>query len=822
MVLQTPLRKAAVATALAGLATITVAGIGMAAADAKQPPPEPRSLAATRTLAANAAGSFISEHPEEFNAGGGDRFLRRPVISSNGTQYVPYQRTYAGLPVVGGDFVIATDSDGHVVATSVAQDKTIDKLDTQPSVRAARAVKIAKARVSKVTNVSKPRLVVHALGTPRLAWETVVKGVKAGEPSRQSVYVDASTGKLIGAKEHVVYGEGTGAYSGPNPLALDTTDSGGTFTMKDPNRALECQDAANNETFSGPDDKWGDGDASSKETGCVDGLFAVQTEWKMLKDWFGRDGMDGKGGAWPLRVGLDDVNAYYDGTQVQIGHNQKAQWISSIDVVAHEFGHGIDDTTPGAISGGGTQEFIADVFGAVTEAYSNQSAEYDAPDYTVGEEIDLVGSGPIRNMYDPSKVNGDPNCYSDDIPDTEVHSAAGPGNHWFYLLAEGNKPGGEKPESPTCDSSDVTGIGVEKAAKILYNAMLLKTSDSSYLKYRTWTLTAAKSLFPGSCAEFDTVKAAWDAVSVPAQSDDPTCDGGTDPTPSPTDPTSSPTDPTPSPTDPTETPTDPTPSPTDPTTTPGGEVDFTGVAALSNCSASVIRFADSKETDQAFGLTNGHCYEGGMPEPGEVVVDQPSDRTFTLLDKSGEELGDVQATKLLYSTMTKTDISLYQLGKTYQELSDEFQGFAPLTLAEKAPADGTAIGVVSGYWKKIYSCSVDKTVYQLKEAGWTMDKSIKYKQPGCETIGGTSGSPVVDASTHEVIGANNTGNEDGARCTLNNPCEVDENGNVTVEKGAAYGQQTWWIYTCLTADHTLDLTKDGCELPAPAGLRARR
>jgi hypothetical protein len=172
--------------------------------------------------------------------------------------------------------------------------------------------------------------------------------------------------------------------------------------------------------------------------------------------------------------------------------------------------------------------------------------------------------------------------------------------------------------------------------------------------------------------------------------------------------------------------------------------------------------------------------------------------------------------------MTKTDISLYQLGKTYQQLADEFQGFAPLTLAKTAPADGTASKVVSGYWQKIYNCSVEKTVHQLKEAGWTMEKSIKYQQPGCDTIGGTSGSPVVDATTNEVIGANNTMNESGQRCTMNNPCEVDESGNVTVDQGAAYGQQTWWIYTCLTADHTLDLSKEGCELPAPTALHPKR
>jgi hypothetical protein len=231
--------------------------------------------------------------------------------------------------------------------------------------------------------------------------------------------------------------------------------------------------------------------------------------------------MNGSGGWVPTRVGLNDVNAFYDGTQVQIGHRQGTnEWIGSLDVVAHEYGHGIDDTTPGGISGGGTQEFVADTFGAATEWFANNPA--DARDFTVGEEINLVGSGPIRYMYNPS-LAGDANCWSVTIPGQEVHAAAGPGNHWFYLLAEGNSPSDGQPASPTCNGSSVTGIGVQKAQQIMYNAMLLKNSASSYLTYRTWTLTAAKNLFPGSCTEFNAVKAAWNAVSVPAQPTEPTC-----------------------------------------------------------------------------------------------------------------------------------------------------------------------------------------------------------------------------------------------------------------------------------------------------------
>jgi hypothetical protein len=196
-----------------------------------------------------------------------------------------------------------------------------------------------------------------------------------------------------------------------------------------------------------------------------------------------------------------------------------------LDVLGHEMGHGVDDHTPGGISGAGTQEFVADTFGAATEWYANEPSGYDSPDFTVGEEVNLVGSGPIRYMYDPSKA-GDDNCYTSSTPNEEVHAAAGPGNHWFYLLAEGTNPTNGQPTSPTCNSTTITGVGIQKAEQIMYNAMLMKTSTSSYLKYRTWTLTAAKNM-DSSCALYNTVKAAWNAVSVPAQTADPTCTSST-------------------------------------------------------------------------------------------------------------------------------------------------------------------------------------------------------------------------------------------------------------------------------------------------------
>ncbi|WP_306211873.1 M4 family metallopeptidase [Actinoplanes sp. RD1] len=471
---------------------------------------------------AKAASAFVAARPALLHAGAAETFQQQAAIVSAGVTYTPFERTYKGLEVQGGDFVVATDALGQTRFTSVAQDRPIGELSTTPTLTAAAALAVAKKELTTVANVEGTKLVVVAPegAAAALAWESTINGTTAEGVSRLTVDVDATTGKVLRTEEHVtdVTGTGTGWINGS--VSLNTTLSGSTYSLKDPTVTnLSCQDASTRTTFSGTDNVWGNGVGTSKETGCVDALYVAQKQSAMLTAWLGRNGQNGSGGAWPIRVGLNDQNAYYDGTQVQIGKNTAGKWISSADVVGHELGHGIDDKTPGGISRSGTQEFVADTFGAATEAYA--ANPNDPADYQVGEEVNLVGSGPIRYMYNPS-LAGDDNCYSSSTPSDEVHAAAGPGNHWFYLLAQGTSGNGQ-PASTTCNSTTITGLGIQKAIKIMYNAMLLKTSSSSYLKYRVWTLQAAKTLYPGSCTEFNTVKAAWTAVSVPAQSGEPTC-----------------------------------------------------------------------------------------------------------------------------------------------------------------------------------------------------------------------------------------------------------------------------------------------------------
>ncbi len=240
--------------------------------------------------------------------------------------------------------------------------------------------------------------------------------------------------------------------------------------------------------------------------------------------------------------------------------------------------------------------------------------------------------------------------------------------------------------------------------------------------------------------------------------------------------------------------------------------DFEGIVALSNCSGSLIQFEGQADTTPAFVLTNGHCYEGGFLEPGEVISGQGSTRRFMVLNPNSSDAGRVQATMVVYATMTKTDVTLYRLRETYTEIYQRYH-VRPFKLAATHPIDQQPLDIVSGYWRRGYSCNINGFVFKLQEGNWTDEDSIRYSQPGCEVIGGTSGSPIIARGTRTVIGINNTGNEDGLRCQENNPCEIDEKGNVSVQQGQNYGQQTFWIYSCLTPSFDLDLNKPGCALP---------
>ncbi|MEU8172063.1 M4 family metallopeptidase [Microbispora hainanensis] len=517
---------------LAAAAALAVTGV-VAPATAAAAKPPPGSEAAVGSLAddpaqraAAAADQAVASGLDDLRVSPNETYRRTAVTPGGGMFYVTYERAYKGLPIVGGDAVVVTDANGRVRDTEAASGALPLGVPTSPSVSAEAATETAKTVLSRVDDTAAPRLVVLAWGdTPRLAWEALVSGIADGRPSIQHVFVDAVSGEIADSYDQVKAGTGNGYYYGT--VTINTSGSGSSYSMTDSTRSgIRCG-GQNGSAYTGSDDSWGNGGGTNLETACVDALYSVQREWDMLRDWLGRNGINGSGGGFPARVGLNDVNAYWNGSYTNFGHSQdNARQATPIDVVAHEFGHAIFQTTPGGAGSGnengGLNEATGDIFGSLTEAYANNPN--DPPDYQVGEKVNLVGDGPIRYMYNPS-LAGDPNCYSSSIPRTEVHSAAGPLNHWFYLLAEGSSPGGGKPGSPICSGgpSSVSGIGIQKAGKIYLGALQRKTSTWKYVNVRTASLAAAVELYGASSAECAATKAAWNAVGVPAQSGEASC-----------------------------------------------------------------------------------------------------------------------------------------------------------------------------------------------------------------------------------------------------------------------------------------------------------
>src|SRR5262245_36644310 len=236
-------------------------------------------LAAASALASSNADALVTSRPAFLFASPNDDFAQRSVNASSGVFYVAYERTHAGIPVVGGDFVMVVDGAGQVTWTSVAQTNAINIPSLTPTLSQVGAEAIASRQLRSVTNIEGTQLVVNALGpTARLAWETTINGFGANGISRLTVDVDAMTGDVLREQEHVLYGTGTSAWNGPNPITLNTTQSGATFSMRDPTITnLSCQDATNNTTFSDADDVWGNGNATVRETDCIDALFGAQT-----------------------------------------------------------------------------------------------------------------------------------------------------------------------------------------------------------------------------------------------------------------------------------------------------------------------------------------------------------------------------------------------------------------------------------------------------------------------------------------------------------------------------------------------------------------
>jgi Zn-dependent metalloprotease len=454
--------------------------------------------------------------------------------------HVRVQQTYRGVPVFGGEAIAHLNPDGSLasVTNNFARNVAVRGAVT-PQISSGKAVGLAAAatglRTASVSVPDAPALVVlpHA-GTNTLAWRVrLVHTADTGTPSIPVVFVNARTGVAVWSYDDLETDTGHSHYSGD--VTVNSTLSSGIYQLKDGARGNNTATNLNRATsgggtlFTGADTDWGDGSASTStsgaagETAGVDALYDASVTWDYYKNVHGRNGIFNNGVGVPSRVhyGNNYVNAFWDGTQMTYGDGSgNVDPLTELDVGGHEMSHGVTENTAGLIysgESGGLNEATSDIFGTAVEFYANNAS--DPGDYLIGEKIDINGNGtPLRYMDKPSKDGGSKDCWYSGIGNIDVHYSSGPANHFYYLLSEGSGAktiNGVSYNSPTCNSSVLTGIGHLKAEQIWYRALTTYfTASTNYASARTGTLSAATDLYGAGSAEYTAVCNTWAAVSV--------------------------------------------------------------------------------------------------------------------------------------------------------------------------------------------------------------------------------------------------------------------------------------------------------------------
>jgi len=516
-----------------------------------------------RSSALRASGMVDGAAASAVRRADADGFAARDTIrDADGTEHVRFARTYRGLPVIGGDFVLHARN-GKLKGVSQTL-KTTLRPEIAPRISASRAIIEAGSRFGTAFHgVPKARLVVYALGErPVLAHEVTFSGFKADQtPTDMHYIVDANTGRIIRQWDTVqtaaqpgpdggsttcaggVAAAGTGRTLTEGNIVVNAVDCGSNFQLVDLARGggrthnMGMRKTGMGSLFLDADNVWGNNTLGNAQTAAAEAHYGVAETWDYFSIVLGRQGIadDGKGALSRVHYGRNYQNAFWSDNCfcMTFGDGDNGVTVNpltTLDIAGHEMSHGVTSRTAGLIydgESGGLNEATSDIFGTMVEYFTNNAA--DPRDYMIGENIFAGNPGTmaIRYMFKPSLDGASPDCYSTDLGSLDVHYSSGVANHFYYLLAEGavvpsgfgaGTEAGLTADALVCNgNTSLVGIGRGRAAKIWYRALTTYlTSGSGYAEARAATLQAAADIYGSGSSQHAAVSAAWDAVGVTA------------------------------------------------------------------------------------------------------------------------------------------------------------------------------------------------------------------------------------------------------------------------------------------------------------------
>ncbi|CAD7713263.1 Transglutaminase-activating metalloprotease [Xanthomonas hydrangeae] len=484
------------------------------------------------------------------NRAAADTFVARDsIVDADGTEHVRFDRTYQGLPVIGGDVVVHSRR-GVMRQLSQTMDTNV-RPAIVPGIDADTAMRAAGAQFD-VEQDAAPRasLALYARqGAPRLVYEVIYSGIKPDQtPTEMHYIVDAVNQRILDSWDtvHTVCSGGTSAtgtgrslYAGN--VGLSTTRCSSGYELTDLSRGsgatynMRNSTSGNGTLVTDADNAWGSGANSDTVTAAVDAHYGVALTWDYFRTAHARSGIanDGAGARSRVHYGSRYNNAFWQDSCFCMtfgdGDGSTFTPLVSVDVAGHEMTHGVTSRTARLVysgESGGLNEATSDIMGAMVEYSANNSAQ--PGNYLIGEKIvpgNSSGTLALRYMFKPSLDGDSPDCYSSSLGSLNVHYSSGVANHFYYLLAEGAVvPSGfgagtswnVTPAGLVCNGNTaLTSIGRAAASRIWYRALTVyMTSSTNYAAARRATLSAATDLYGSTSTQYRAVAAAWSAVSV--------------------------------------------------------------------------------------------------------------------------------------------------------------------------------------------------------------------------------------------------------------------------------------------------------------------
>ncbi len=480
-----------------------------------------------RTDFAGAAYSFIAERADLFRLERPASELRISATTTDdlGHTHVKFQQVCDGLRVWGCQTIVHFDAGGaiHLVG---GQTLPTPSLSTTPLVSRSRAVPIALTWLRDTLASCEPDtdeelLIYPTDGRTVLSWLVTVRSSTC--PSvRWRVFVDAGNGGVIRCYNDV-YPDG--------PLVgwgYDVHDSVRTLQVYELSNYIRMIDATR-AMYTPPADSLTGVIASyipgmsgpawdlNHDTAFIDvpdykpavsAHHYASLAYEYFQQVFSRNSWNDSGGSVHCYANDDTEqnNAFWMGNGViAFGPGDTVNylaWSGALDVVAHEFTHGVTETSAGLLyqfQTGALNESFSDFFGAMV----------DRDDWLIAEDIALFEPGFLRNMADPHQ-GAIPDLfpfgyqpahmseYVDRPIDWDfgaVHINSGIPNKVGYLVSE--------------------AIGREQAEQIWYRTLTTYlTPYSSFYYWGLMTAQAAVDLHGLPSAQVTAVYDALDSVGI--------------------------------------------------------------------------------------------------------------------------------------------------------------------------------------------------------------------------------------------------------------------------------------------------------------------